>query len=127
MGWPAVCLRSRRSLGPVGAWPANHGRQPRDLRVESACGPVGFSGVVRGESDSFGSGTGEGADPGGRRTGHEAGPWVGLVQEGDGMAYRGGPWRADGPRAPVVREGRRPGNDPTEQTTMSDRMLRRVV
>ena len=43
------------------------------------------------------------------------------------MAYRGGPWRADGPLAPVVREGRRSGNDPTEQTTMSDRMLPRVV
>ena len=43
------------------------------------------------------------------------------------MACRGGPWRADGPVAPVVRAGRRFGDDPTEQATMSDRMLRRVV
>ena len=43
------------------------------------------------------------------------------------MAYRGGPWRADGQRAPVVRAGRKSENDPTEQATMSDRMLRRVV
>jgi hypothetical protein len=49
------------------------------------------------------------------------------MKEEDGMAYRGGPWRADGPLAPVVREGRRSGTDPTEQVTLSDRMLRRVV
>ena len=43
------------------------------------------------------------------------------------MAYRGGPWRADGPLAPAVRVERRSGTDPTEQVTLSDRMLRRVV
>jgi hypothetical protein len=43
------------------------------------------------------------------------------------MAYRGGPWRTDGRLAPVVRVVRRSGNDPMEQTTAGDRMLRRVV
>ena len=43
------------------------------------------------------------------------------------MAYRGGPWRADGRLTPVVREGRRSRNDPMEQTTAGDRVLRRVV
>src|SRR5438128_1629748 len=126
MGWRRCVSSVPSASGPRRGMARESRGQPRDLRVESACGPVGFSSVVRGESDGFGSGTGEGADPGGRRTGHEAGPWVGLVQEGNGMAYRGGPWRADGRLTPVVREGRRSGNDPTEQATVGDRMLRRV-
>ena len=43
------------------------------------------------------------------------------------MAYRGGPWRADGPPVPAVRVRRRSEHDPTEQAPMSDRVLRRVV
>jgi hypothetical protein len=86
----AVGLRSRRPSGPFGGM-AHESRASTAVifRWSPSAVPSGSQAWSEERVISFGSGTGEGADPGGRRTRHEAGH-LGGARDGGGAHGRSG-------------------------------------